>query len=94
MLRGRKIRSNILRLTVRFPALWCFALGHLTLLLQINVPAFCLPLLVLECEREYCVAFLYKVLTLRRVRLEGAVDGVEGHGRGKCAWILQIRNKI
>lgn len=53
---------------------------HLSLLLQIYVPALDLPFLVLERECEYCVAFLDGVFALGFVRSQGVVDQIECFG--------------
>ena len=48
-------------LTVGFFPIGCLALGYLTLVLEIYVPALALPFLVLEGERKDGIAFLYGI---------------------------------
>lgn len=47
------------------------------------MPALLLPSLVLQCKGEDGIALLHCIFSLGVVRLEGAIDGVEGGGRGK-----------
>ena len=59
----RPLLIGILR-TVGFGRL---PFSHLPLFLQIDIPAFCLTALILECESENSVPFLYCVFALSSI---------------------------
>ena len=63
--------------TISLLALRRRALRHLSLLLQVYIPALRLAFLVLERESEDGVAFLDRILAFGFVGLEGLVDKIE-----------------
>ena len=75
-------------LTISLLALWRLALSDLTLLLQVNVPARGLALLVLERECEDGVCLLDGIGLVLWVLVDAGLDGVESRGGGEC-WICE-----
>lgn len=75
-----------MRLTISLAASRGSALAHLTLVLQVEVPALLLALGVLQVEGDDGLGRVDGVLALALVGLEGLVDGVErgGGGEGVC----------
>ena len=73
-------------LTIGLLALWRLALGDFALLLEINVPASGLALLVLQREGEDGVGLLDSVGLVLWVLVDAGLNGVEGGGGGE-SWI-------
>jgi len=78
-------------LTICFLSIRSVALSYSTLVLQINIPAVCLPLFIFQRECKYGISLLDGVLPFGIVGFEGAADGIEGLGRWKGVFrILKI----
>ena len=71
------------KLTISLSTGWRGSLANFTLVLQVEVPAVGLALVVCEVEGEDSTAILDGVLALSVVGLEDGVDLVEGDGGGK-----------
>jgi hypothetical protein len=65
-------------LTIRFLPCGRFPLRNIARVLQIDIPAICLSLLVLERKSEYSISLLHGILALRVVCLERTPNGIKG----------------
>lgn len=75
------------KLTIGLSTLGGSALANLTLLLEIEVPALLLTLLVLEVESNDSLGLVDGVLALRGVGLKDLVNDVESGGGGESVWM-------
>lgn len=81
------------QLTVSFGARGSGAVANLALVLQVEVPALFLPILVLDVEGNDGFGSVNSLFATSLVALEGLVDGVERGGGGvgiysaRLAWI-------
>lgn len=75
--------TSVSKLTISLAPGRRSTLAHLTLVLQVEVPALLLALGVLQVEGDNGLGRVDGILTLGLVGLEGLVDGVERGGGGE-----------
>lgn len=76
--------------TISLTTLRSSALADFTLVLQIQIPALLLAIVVLNSKGNNSLSLLNSILTLSSVSLEDAVDDVESGGGGESVWLIAV----